>query len=144
MYVEYIENKGGIYMSPFNNTFDSFLFGYFAPIFMIIVFCLVIGGFIFTIVSSIKTTRYNNAQPVLTVWSKVVAKRTSVSSHNHQVNDNIHHTSHSTTYYITFEVESGDRMEFRINSDEFGMLVEGDTGKLTFQGTRYKGFERER
>ncbi|MPN30867.1 hypothetical protein SDC9_178338 [bioreactor metagenome] len=35
-------------------------------------------------------------------------------------------------------------MEFRINSDEFGMLVEGDTGKLTFQGTRYKGFERER
>ena len=25
---------------------------------------------------------------------------------------------------------------------EFGMLVEGDRGKLTFQGTRYLGFER--
>lgn len=126
------------------SLFDNFLFGYFAPIFMIIVFCLVIGGFIFTIVGSIKTNRYNNAQPVLTVWSKVVTKRTNVSSHTHNGNDNMHHTSHSTTYYVTFEVESGDRMEFNIRSDEFGMLVEGDTGKLTFQGSRYKGFERER
>ena len=25
---------------------------------------------------------------------------------------------------------------------EYGMLAEGDRGRLTFQGTRYKGFER--
>mgnify|MGYP000951229907 FL=1 len=53
------------------------------------------------------------------------------------------HTTSSTTYYVTFQVESGDRIELIVPDDEFGMLVEGDTGRLTFQGTRYKGFERE-
>lgn len=33
-------------------------------------------------------------------------------------------------------------MEFEIPGDVYGMLVEGDFGKLTFQGTRYLGFER--
>jgi hypothetical protein len=33
-------------------------------------------------------------------------------------------------------------MEFGVRDTEYGMLAEGDTGKLTFQGTRYLGFER--
>lgn len=45
-------------------------------------------------------------------------------------------------YYVTFEVESGDRMEFSVYGKEYGMLAEGDEGKLTFQGSRYLGFER--
>ena len=48
-----------------------------------------------------------------------------------------------TTYYVTFQVESGDRMEFTVEGSEYGMLIEGDHGKLTFQGTRYLGFERQ-
>jgi hypothetical protein len=44
--------------------------------------------------------------------------------------------------YVTFEVESGDRMEFHVAGHEYGMLIEGDTGNLTFQGTRYLGFDR--
>jgi hypothetical protein len=43
---------------------------------------------------------------------------------------------------VTFEVESGDRMELHISAQEYGLLAEGDMGKLTFQGTRYHGFER--
>ena len=35
-------------------------------------------------------------------------------------------------------------MELRVSGSEFGLLVEGDYGKLTFQGTRYLGFERIR
>ena len=53
------------------------------------------------------------------------------------------HTTHSTWYYVTFEVESGDRIELGVNGTEYGMLVEGDYGKLSFQGTRYLGFERQ-
>ena len=49
----------------------------------------------------------------------------------------------STTYYATFQVESGDRMELRLSGAEYGMLAEGDRGRLTFQGTRYLSFERE-
>jgi hypothetical protein len=43
---------------------------------------------------------------------------------------------------VTFKVESGDQMELQMAGQEFGLLVEGEEGKLTFQGTRYLGFER--
>ena len=46
-------------------------------------------------------------------------------------------------YYVTFQVESGDRMEFEVSGTEYGMLAEGDSGELTFQGTRYLNFRRE-
>jgi len=45
-------------------------------------------------------------------------------------------------YYATFQVASGDRIELKISGKEYGILAEGDIGDLTFQGTRYKGFER--
>ena len=44
---------------------------------------------------------------------------------------------------MAFEVESGDRMEFAVQGQEYGLLIEGDYGKLTFQGTRYMGFVRD-
>lgn len=44
---------------------------------------------------------------------------------------------------MTFEVESGDRMEFAVRGQDYGMLVEGDTGRLGFQGTRFLDFERD-
>lgn len=59
------------------------------------------------------------------------------------IGDNLSSTSSSTYYYITFQVASGDRMEFLVPDNEYGMIVEGDVGKITFQGTRYKGFVRE-
>ena len=48
-----------------------------------------------------------------------------------------------TTYFSTFEFESGDRVEFRLSGREFGILAEGDSGTLTFQGTRYIDFARK-
>jgi hypothetical protein len=78
------------------------------------------------------------------VPATVVAKRTNVSHHHHNHGGTgMHHTTHSTTYYVTFQVESGDRMELHVAGHEFGMLIEGDRGDLTFQGTRYLGFERK-
>ena len=52
-------------------------------------------------------------------------------------------TTSSTSYYVTFEVDSGDRIEFSMSGSEYGMLIEGDAGTLNFQGTRYFGFERK-
>ncbi|WP_371932623.1 DUF2500 domain-containing protein [Bacillus carboniphilus] len=72
----------------------------------------------------------NNKQPVLTVPARIASKR------HHQGRET------STSYYVTFEVVSGDRMEFHVSSSEFGMLSEDDIGYLTFQGTRYHRFER--
>lgn len=112
------------------------------PVFFCIVFAMVLGGFVFTIIKGIKTWKYNNAQPRLTVDAKVVSKRTNVISHMHNDTNGIAHHHTSTSYYVTFEVESGDRIEFHVDGSEYGRLVEGDTGRLLFQGTRYLSFDR--
>ena len=121
-------------------------FGYGFDMFSImfsIVFIIVIGMFVVTAIKGIGQWNKNNSSPRLTVPATVVAKRTNVSHHNHAGTNGHHHHSTSTTYYVTFQVESGDRMELHLSGHEFGMLVEGDKGKLSFQGTRYLGFERQ-
>ena len=109
-----------------------------------LVFVLVIGMFIVIAVKGISQWNKNNHSPRLTVPATIVAKRTNVSHHHHHNHGGtgMHHTTHSTTYYVTFQVDSGDRMELHVAGHEFGMLIEGDRGMLTFQGTRYLGFER--
>ena len=107
-----------------------------------IVFVLAIGTFIVTAVRGIGQWNKNNNSPRLTVPATVVAKRTNVTRHHHGGANGHHHHHTSTTYYVTFQVESGDRMELNVDGTEYGLLVEGDNGKLTFQGTRYLGFER--
>ena len=115
-----------------------------------LVFILVFGMFIVIAVKGISQWNKNNHSPRLTVPATIVAKRTNVSHHHHHGGTGMHHTTHSTTYYVTFQVESGDRMELQMTGQEFGlliegdrgMLIEGDRGNLTFQGTRYLGFER--
>ena len=114
----------------------DFGFGMFGVMFTLM-FILVFGIFIVTIVRGIGQWNKNNNSPRLTVPATVVSKRTNVSHHHHD-----HHTHHSTSYYVTFQVDSGDRMELHMTGQEYGMLVEGDKGNLTFQGTRYLGFER--
>ena len=108
-----------------------------------IVFLLIIGTFIFTVVKGIGQWNKNNNSPKLTVPVTVVSKRTDVTHHHHGGTNTHHHHHTSTTYYVTFQVESGDRMEFYVDGYEYGMLVEGDKGMLSFQGTRYLGFERQ-
>lgn len=109
-----------------------------------IVFVLVIGMFIVIAVKGISQWNKNNRSPRLTVPATVLAKRTNVSHHHHHNHSStgMHHTTYSTTYYVTFQVESGDRMELHVAGHEYGLLIEGDRGMLTFQGTRYLGFER--
>lgn len=127
----------------FGFNFGFSIFG----IMFTIVFVLVIGIFIFTIAKGIGQWNKNNNSPRLTVDATVVSKRMSVSHHNHANAGDVtgahgYHTTSSTTYYVTFQVESGDRMELHVSGSEYGMLVEGDFGKLSFQGTRYLGFIR--
>lgn len=127
------------YGMGFNQGFGMFnAFG----IMFTIVFVLVIGTFIVIAVKGIGQWNKNNHSPRLTVPATVVAKRTNVSHYRHGgVNDHHHHHT-STSYYVTFQVESGDRMELHVAGTEYGLLIEGDRGNLTFQGTRYLGFDR--
>ena len=121
----------------------GFLFGSgLFEIMFVTVFVLVIGTFIITAVRGVGQWNKNNHSPRLSVPATVVAKRTNITRHHHNGAGNHHHHHTSTTYYVTFEVESGDRMELELDGSEYGLLVEGDRGSLSFQGTRYLGFER--
>ncbi|SHH94895.1 DUF2500 domain-containing protein [Clostridium grantii] len=113
--------------------FGDMFFGGFTIIFMFF-FIFISSMIIYTFVKGIKQNNYNNQQPILSVEAIVIAKRTKVSGHEHT----------RTSYYVTFEVESKDRIELEVQGIEYGQLIENDKGKLTFQGTRYKGFAREK
>ena len=114
--------------------FDSLMFTI-APIFIIVIFVAVVGMLVVTAVRGAATWSKNNDSPRLTVSAQVVSKRTRVSGGSGDLMT-------STTYYATFQVESGDRMEFHVTGQEYGLIAEGDNGILSFQGTRYLSFER--
>ena len=100
-----------------------------------VMFVLVFGIIIVTMVRGVGEWNKNNQSPKLTVPVTVVAKRSDV----HRGIETMHTF---TSYYVTFQVESGDRMEFEVSDMEYGMLAEGDRVMLTFQGTRYLSFQR--
>lgn len=112
-----------------------FMFDIF-PIIWLIFFIIIVGMFVVILVKNIGTWNKNNNSPRLAVNATVVSKRGQMRRHG---TDNMHV---STSYYATFQFESGDRLELAVPSSEYGMLVEGDNGTLTFQGTRYLSFER--
>lgn len=120
--------------SPFGFGFD--VMSVIMPVFFVVVFALVIGVIAVAIFRSLKRNVQNNNSPTLSVDCRVVAKRTETGG---GMND----TSHWTHYFATFEVESGDRMEFQLEGEQAGLLVEGDEGKVTFQGTRFVSFVRK-
>ena len=109
------------------------------PIFFTIVFVIIIATFIATIAGNIKQWKKDENSPRLTVEATVIAKRTNVTHHR---GTDHHHSTSRTDYFVTFEVPSGDRMELEMEGHEFGLLLEGDHGQLTFQGSRYLEFRR--
>ena len=114
----------------------GFGFGMFEIMFSV-VFLLFIVMFAVLLFRGIGQWNRNNHSPRLTVPATVVSRRT---SHHHHAGE--HHHS-STSYYVTFQVDSGDRMELHLSGVQFGLIVEGDKGLLTFQGTRFLNFERQ-
>ena len=122
------------------------LFHLFEIIFPLI-FILILVMITVTFAKGMNTWHKNNQSPRLTVPAKIVSKRQSTMLHSHPNAGDAsgahgYHSTSSTTYYVTFQVESGDRMELSVPGAEYGILAEGDEGKLTFQGTRYLAFDR--
>lgn len=122
---------GGVYM------------GIFIYLFAMAMFIVSVGFSIIVLVKGFSTKKKNDNAPRITVEAKVVTKRVNVSHYHNGTGTDMNYSGKYSRYYVTFEVESGDRMELCVTGSDYGMLVEGDMGKLTFQGTRYLGFERK-
>ena len=120
-----------------NDFFGFKLFNFF----FIFVFLMIICIFGLVFYSIIKNWKYNKSQPRLNVNAKVVSKRTDYSSSLNTTNNSM---SSTTWHYVTFEVESGDRIELSVSETDYGQLVEGDEGVLYFQGSQFINFERRK
>lgn len=114
--------------------FDGFSSGH---TFISMMFFIVFGIIAFSIIKSTLQWSKNNNEPLLTVPAKVVTKRS--NTRGGSGNSSAH-----TSYYVTFEVQSGDRLELKMNGRDYGQLADGDFGLLSFQGTRYHTFERQK
>lgn len=123
-------------MNPISFPGTQF-FSVFSIIFPIL-FLLVTGIIVFVFAKVLGQMNRDRKAPRLTVDATIVDKRQHVS--HHHAADMHHHSFESC--YITFQVESGDRMELYVPYNQFGLLIVGDHGKLTFQGTRFVQFDR--
>lgn len=112
---------------------------------LIVVFAVLLAG---AVGRGIYVWMRNNRATQETVDARVVAKRMKVSGHGGTMaarNVSTMNTIHSSTYtqyFVTFELENGRRVELGVKDAEYGLLAEGDQGRLSYQGTRYLGFER--
>lgn len=120
----------------FGDPFGNFMFSA-VPFFVFIIFAIVLMVFVTSFVKGLGQYLKNNKQSVETVPARLVTKRT------HTWGGHGNSSAH-TSYYVTFEFENGDRMEYPASGEFYGMIAEGDVGMLTHQGTRLIDFERER
>jgi hypothetical protein len=99
-----------------------------APIIIII-----LGIFLFVIFPRIIKWFRNNSADLIETQAKIISRRTNVSSRMFGT---------STWYYITFDLDEMRRLELRVTGNQFGLIVDGDHGKVTFKGTRFISFKR--
>lgn len=110
-------------------------------------FIFIIIIFIVVLVKNISEWNRNNHSPITDTEAVVALKKISTATHQHPVGGDASgaqgmHISTSTEYYITFRTKDGELKKFRVNEREYSLVSEGQEGKLSFQGSRYIGFER--
>lgn len=98
-------------------------------IFPIMFICLFVGVLAFALVNYIRNA---TAEPV-TVLAVLVDKSNHVRNNGGHVN---------TTYTLTFETATGERISLDVNARRFNELVVGDSGRLTYQRQWLKEFVR--
>ena len=120
----------------FFSPFDNFMFTA-MPIIVIVFFIIITGVIVFSVGRGVREHLRNNAMEEVTLPARIITKRTHVWGGQGE-------TGASTSYYVTFEDENGDRTEFSVSSSFYSMHAEGDKGMMTHQGTRFLHFERDR
>ena len=116
---------------------DLLLYGSGLDILCFVVFFLALAVLIIYLFQHFTQWQRNRMAPRMSVGADVVSKR----GNTYARRDDQPPTSGD--YFVTFEMEGGDRMELRLPGHEFWRIAEGDFGRLTFQGSRYIAFVPE-
>lgn len=114
---------------------EDFLFTI-VPYIIGIIFVIVICSIVFALIRNLKTWHSNNHAEREVHAAHIVSKRFDVER-----SGNVSASAY-TEYYVTFELEDGERREFQVSGKIYGKLAEQDRGDVTFQGTRFLSFER--
>lgn len=122
----------------------------------IITFFVIIGTFaaaiffaiLYFIYKSTTEWRSNNKAPKISLNVFVKAKNSeSRVNSNNAMNEQGGYSSPTTTVTRTITFEESDtkrRFVFYVERVQFDLIFEGDSGVLTYQGTRFLEFKRDR
>ena len=94
--------------------------------------------FLFTLFAFIFVFLKDQSTPEVAVLATLVDKRMT-SSTNIAANG---FTNQSITYYLLFEIASGERLEFKVGYGKYKLYVIGDTGVLRYQRKRFNSLDR--
>ena len=115
-------------------------------IFPIVIFIVMFAVTAFIVSRVVKAWRgylHNSIQLQQTAPARVVDKRTafspSTSAHPHGAGG----TRVRTYYFVTFEFQNGERKEFSVNTDGYGLFTGGDSGEIAYQGNWLLRFTRQ-
>lgn len=103
---------------------------------------LATGGFAVAKVVQIRCRRQQTLpSPICTMRASIISKRAAVIQNWDMQAVPSDYVRSSMIYYVTFQSESGEQLEFSVQKAVYHALLTGDTGRLTFQGTQYCAFE---
>ena len=86
-----------------------------------------------------RVSRANDAAPIQQAGAKVVGVRTNTIADPPDMNPKVK-TNPVITRFVTFELESGQKLELPVTPEQQAQFAEGARGQLTYQGTRFLSF----
>lgn len=108
----------------------------------IAMFCVIVG---LSLIIVVRQWWKNRHSPLIVTQATILDKRIEEHYIRSKRSAGIgYRTRKVMIYYITFNLEGGEHIEFRINELVHSELKKGDCGKLTFRGSKYIGFVREK
>ena len=106
---------------------------------------LIVGVILFALLRGLYIWNKNNHSPRVTEEAEVYTKRQDFSTFMNR-DRNIHFGSYRSIYvryFVVFQTKNSGAVKLKVSSDDFDMLREGEKGLLSFQGTRFLGFEKK-
>ena len=101
------------------------------PLLLLLVIAAVVAVIVVILVNSgkkqqVSAQQYVPAAEIQSVHATVITKR----------------NPNGNEYYLGFETEYGQRIEFRVSGPQYGVTLEGDKGMLKLSNNTFAGFDR--
>lgn len=108
------------------------------PVFFIVAFAAVI---ILCVAIVLARWIKNSLSPKVSVKAQIIEKNVDETHFRRHRDTFGYRTTTAYSYRITFLTEGNEQIDLYVKKLEYNKLKKGRKGKLTYQGTRYLGFE---